>query len=218
MKNFRASVQKYFLYFFIVLVVLNIGVSWCFDLGKTDVISLISASIALSAAVLAVMAIVYQLKSNNEWNQRHTALTGVYDRAAFSKAVGVLKKHIKYTNLEEPMPVRSIHQHICGSSNCTGELLDLTPDGLKITNSIFVMLNYYEYLAVGVKSNVMDEEVIKDMVKGSLLHAYKIFGPYIEHLRGPRHNKKTIYIELEKLAQKWINEDSEGYEQRESTV
>lgn len=218
MKSFKEKAQKYFIVFFIILMFLNIIVSWFFNLDKSEIISLTSASIALVAAVLASMAVVYQLKANNGWNLRHTALIGVYDRQDFSSAVTILKKNIKYTNISEPISVEQIHLYICNNGNCRGELLDLSKEGLKTSDSIFTILNYYEYLAIGIKSNIMDEEVIKSMVKGSLLNAYRVFSLYIEHLRSDRHNKLNIYIDMEKLAKKWLREDNEDFEQRESTV
>lgn len=217
MNGFKQNIKKYFIGFSIFLLLVNILLLWLFGLSKTEAISLISASIALFAAVLASIAIVYQLKSNNEWNQRHTALTEVYNREAFSKALKVLEKNIEYNNLTGPISDEDIHIHLCGEKDCTGPLLSLTKNGLDTRNSIMIMLNYYEYLAIGIKSNILDEKVVKEMINESLLNAYNVFSIYINHLR-KRHNRAKAFVDLEELAIKWTNEDKPKYEKRESTV
>ena len=217
MRKFRSNVILSFIVLFIFLVILNMLAGYYFSLDKTQIIALITASITLLAAGMAAIAIIYQLKANNEWDLRNTALVEVYKREAFSKALKTLEKHIHYTNLREPISEEEIHKWLCEDENCTGEFLTLTNNGLKIRKSIMVILNYYEYLAIGIKSNIFDEEVVKEMIQGSLINAYTVFSIYIEHQR-KRHERTKAFIELEILAKKWISESSPKQHKRESTV
>ncbi|SEG47121.1 protein of unknown function [Oceanospirillum linum] len=68
--------------------------------------------------------------------------------------------------------------------------------------SINYVLNYYEYVAVGVKRGIYDEAILKDSSYSTLVHMYEFCQPYIENVR--RQNQRpTTWCEFEALAQKW---------------
>ncbi len=66
------------------------------------------------------------------------------------------------------------------------------------------LLNQYEYMAVGIKKGIYDEELLKDATKSSTVAAYKITKPFItairENLSSPR---PTAYKEFEALSKRW---------------
>lgn len=66
------------------------------------------------------------------------------------------------------------------------------------------LLNQYEYMAVGIKKKIYDEELLKDATKSSTVAAYKITKPFItairENLSSPR---PTAYKEFEALSKRW---------------
>jgi len=218
MKKFKSNIIKSLIATIILLSILSYVLITTLTLDTSASISLISALIALFAAVLAVLGLMYQLKSNNEWSKRQSALQEASKRESYSKAFHTLEKEIAYSNLKTPIDDAKMHEILCNNKNCTGEFLDLTPKGLEIRDSIFVILNYYEYLALGIQANIFDEDVIKKFIKGPLLNAYNIFSLYIKHLR-TRHDRTKAFVELELLAQKWIQESqTTEFSTRESTV
>lgn len=186
-------------------IILTIGfcVPIYFDLDKASTISLISALIALFAAISAVLGLVYQLKSNNEWNKRQYALSQVTNNTIYSNAIQHLNKNISYASIKDPITLEAIHQYICGNKNWTpGKPMNLTSDGSEIRDNILRVLNYYETIAIGIKNDIYDENVIKRLLKGNLLKAYHIFSTYIEHRRKD-HEAPKAYIDLESLVNEW---------------
>ena len=49
--------------------------------------------------------------------------------------------------------------------------------------SISYLLNYYEFLSIGVRYNELDEKIVKKMTRSQLLKTYKIFEPLIQHFQ-----------------------------------
>jgi hypothetical protein len=63
-------------------------------------------------------------------------------------------------------------------------------------------LNLHELLAVGVSKAIFDEEVCYDFWSGELVLAYIDALPLIKYVQA-RKNSKNVYVELEKLAERW---------------
>lgn len=66
--------------------------------------------------------------------------------------------------------------------------------------SIHYMLNFLEFIAVGVRHNNMDEELIKGSLKTILKNNYLMFQPVIEYVR---ISSPSNYIEMETLHKRW---------------
>ncbi|WP_288419315.1 DUF4760 domain-containing protein [uncultured Acinetobacter sp.] len=66
--------------------------------------------------------------------------------------------------------------------------------------SIHYMLNFMEFIAVGVRHNNMDEELIKGSLKTILKNNYLMFQPVIECVR---IGSPSNYIEMETLHKRW---------------
>lgn len=64
------------------------------------------------------------------------------------------------------------------------------------------VLNYWEYVAVGIRRGIYDEFILKDSKCNTLIHLYRNAEPFIQNVR--RTNRRdTIYCELERLAKRW---------------
>ena len=157
----------------------------------------------VSATTLTALVAFYQLKANHEWNRRHSAMVEAEkSRDKYVKAVKELNKSLNYREQEDSYSLKEIHKYLCDNENHT-ENPPITDNGKKIKHNIFVILNYYEYLAVGIKNQVFDEKTIKELTKGSLIKSNTLFGEYIQHLREKHTKNKNQFIEMEKLAVKW---------------
>lgn len=66
--------------------------------------------------------------------------------------------------------------------------------------AIHYMLNFLEFIAVGVRHNNMDEELIKGSLKTILKNNYLMFQPVIEYVR---IGSPSNYIEMETLHKRW---------------
>jgi hypothetical protein len=157
------------------------------------------ASIGAIGAAIAF----YQLKANHNWNRKHSALIEAEkNREKYTEAVKKLNKSLNYREQEESYSLKDIHRYICDNDDHTKNP-NLTEEGKKIKHNIFIILNHYEYLAVGVKNKIFDEETLKDLIRGGLIKANKLFGEYADHLRNKHSKNKNQFIEMKRLAEKW---------------
>ena len=161
-----------------------------------------------------------ELKSNHDWNRRQLALTElIKHRKDVTEAIRLLNSNIDYRERKNAYSLNEIHKHLCDDESFDGNILKMTDTGKEIKHNIFVILNYYEYLCIGIENRVFDESIIKDSIKGALIKANKLFGEYIEHLRTDRHtNNKNLFIKQELIAREWSKENSQELNNREKTA
>lgn len=81
------------------------------------------------------------------------------------------------------------------------ELID-NPDENEVIMSI---LNHYEFIASGIFEKALDEKIYKRMKKGVFVRDWKSLEPYVMELRR-KENRPQIYIETQRLAEKWEKE------------
>lgn len=161
-----------------------------------------------------------ELKSNHDWNRRQLALTElIKHRKDVTEAIKLLNSNIDYRERKNAYSLNEIHKHLCDNESFDGNILKMTDTGKEIKHNIFVILNYYEYLCIGIENGVFDEPIIKDSIKGALIKANKLFGEYIQHLRTDRHtNNKNLFIKQELIARDWSKENSQELNNREKTA
>jgi len=185
--------------FFALLIVLDVYIYKKLNYKLSDTINLF----IVSATTLTALVAFYQLKANHEWNRRHSAMVEAEkSRDKYVKAVKELNKSLNYREQEDSYSLKEIHRYLCDNEKHT-ENPPITDNGKKIKHNIFVILNYYEYLAVGIKNQVFDEKTIRELIKGSLIKSNTLFGEYIKHLREKHTKNKNQFIEMENLAIKW---------------
>ncbi len=72
----------------------------------------------------------------------------------------------------------------------------------KEADDIRYILNYYEYVFVGVKQKILDENILYDSQNSTVRTLYKQTKPFIEELR-ERVPQPTAYQVFEEYAKKW---------------
>lgn len=161
-----------------------------------------------------------QLKADHDWNRRQLALTELTgNRKDVTESIRNLNSSINYREQKDSYSLKELHRFLCNDENFEGNNLTLTDDGKEIKHNIFIILNYYEYLAIGIFNEVFDEKIVKDSVKGALIKADKLFGEYIKHLRSEKHtNNPNLFKSLEDLANDWKNEDKGLPSRRDKTA
>lgn len=176
---------------------------------KDNIIALAGLNLAVLTAILGIFGIIYQLKSNNAWNQRHTALTQVRDRQKYDEALSVLNKRMNYLQQKKELSYIEEIRPLIFENHTEANNNTFTENGNEIRKSIIDVLNYYEYLAIGIKTNLFAEEVVKISLKAHLIKAYTVFYDYIKHMRAK--NGKDVCKELEELVLEWNKEDKPRY-------
>lgn len=69
-------------------------------------------------------------------------------------------------------------------------------DGLLIKDSIYGLLNEYEYLTSGVNNDILDEAVIKSLMYSSIKDAYRLFEKYISHVIKNHDGNEKMYLQI----------------------
>lgn len=185
-------------------------------------------SIATAITALTVIVGLYQflqgkqtLKSNHNWNRRQLAMQ---ESVRIMKEIKEIHEQyddkLKYTERRHNEPylvdaddgISGIHDLILAVDEHNSRIqargvFCLSEDGRKLASAIKNILNNYEYLAAGIAEKTLDEKTIKRLSKSNIIKAYKVFGLYIDHLRD-YHKRPLLYCELEKIAKRWIEEDS----------
>ena len=78
----------------------------------------------------------------------------------------------------------------------------LKPDQKKFAHQVSLVLNHYELIAVAVFSDIADEKIIKDQMKGQIILNFNETKEYTLAARKFLDNGR-IYSQLEKLVNKW---------------
>ncbi|MBU3845562.1 MAG: DUF4760 domain-containing protein [Candidatus Acinetobacter avistercoris] len=73
-------------------------------------------------------------------------------------------------------------------------------------SAVTYLLNFLEFVAIGIRHNNLDEDLIKGSFKSILKSNYNLFQPVIEYLREIDSSK--IYNQLEMLHKRWDGDNS----------
>jgi len=158
-----------------------------------------------------------ELKANHDWNRRHLAIEKIIEIRTLLKEYrnNEFEKKLEYSNrqITEPYKVKELHLLMCkvdenqqliwnNDKHC-----ELTEEGRILCNQIADFLDIYEIIADAVLENTFDEEIVKNILKGSMNKAYHLFKEYIIHLR-EHYKRPLLYINLENLIKKWEKEET----------
>ena len=181
-------------------------------------LSVFASIISILVVVVSILINKKQLRANHEWNRRQLAITELMsNRYHLNESIRELNESINYREQKGAYSLEEIHTTLCNEKDHEKHP-PLTEKGKEIKHHIFAILNHYEYFAVGIKNKIFSEKVIKDSIRGALIKANRVFREYIVHLRTPKHSdSKKLFIEMEELAEKWINEDKENLSSKESS-
>jgi hypothetical protein len=70
-------------------------------------------------------------------------------------------------------------------------------------SAVIYMLNFLEFVAVGIRHYNLDEELLRGSLRSILNSNYKLYKPVIEHLR--KADNPAIYVQLELLHDRWAD-------------
>jgi len=68
------------------------------------------------------------------------------------------------------------------------------------------LLNYFEYLCVGIKQGVYDEDVVREFWSAVMVRVFSWLKPYIEQYRGEPTSSGSTWILMEEYLNKWNHE------------
>ncbi|WP_430454920.1 DUF4760 domain-containing protein [Rheinheimera sp.] len=175
-----------------------------------DLQTALSGTLGVIAAIAAITGWVvnHQIAAaNNRVNQTlnlilQTRISSVYQehetaiRSVYSSRDVISKEDVKDW-IENPVKVHD--DTACEIGNCTkkDKLLTIKDKKHKALVSCCYMLNYYEFLASGVNSGLLDEELLYQTVGGMLLRQNNQMRAVIDHFRESSKKSLEHLIELE---------------------
>lgn len=101
------------------------------------------------------------------------------------------------TNSEFRMAWESVHPFMRAT------LPDLSAqENADLLKNVRYLLNHYEFLAAGIRNGDLDERLLRDSERGSIVALFKVCEAHIFGLRD-RRERLTIYEHLEWLSIRW---------------
>lgn len=83
--------------------------------------------------------------------------------------------------------------------NCPDLIL---PEQQQLVSYLRQVLNHYEFVAAGIRNGDLDERMVRDSERGSIVALFEMFHPYVYRMRDSRQ-RLTIYEHLEWLYNRW---------------
>jgi hypothetical protein len=168
------------------------------------------ATVLVSASAASFFAYT-AIKSNRQLTKKSSTMKFIMDRSRddnFVKSFDVIRRIDNDRNTDIRFYAdKKDYLGLIENENKEAEKKKLAIEkgkhdsGVKCLN---YLLNQYEYMAVGIKKGIYDEELLKDASRSSTVAAYKITQPFIlgirENLSSPR---PTAYTEFEELSKRW---------------
>lgn len=154
-------------------------------------IELFISALTLLAVVVGAALLRRQILKDHEWNRRKTS-----QDVLMSLVTG------EFTKIREELEVR------CGvklddSQQTYATLAPTVQGNLRQLNfALERLLNFYETIAIGLKNNVLDEEVCYDHFSWNLTRYWEWTEPYHKKVRGL---DPTIWIEAGYYAKRWAD-------------
>lgn len=161
---------------------------------------LISSSVAIGCAYLMVRG-----------NRKTAAMSNTTSILNTIKQDEVMQQGIRYINgWDDTNKTTSIailvklkpcsNKDDCDKSQCATEgCRDKYGD---MSDAVFRVLNQYEHIAVGIRNNIYNEDIIKESSCNTIVNLVRISKPLIDRCRTV-YNRPTIWQEIEELADKW---------------
>lgn len=167
-----------------------------------------------------------QYEENNKWNKKQLAMTQAHTVLGnINKHIEIINPILHYRERKkeklEPYKVHEIHnamgvftenrkKFIFHGQHTKEDYKDLPRtqtdehiiyfmddiDGLAIKDSIYGLLNEYEYLAAGVNKGILDREVIKSLMFSPIRDAFRLFEVYINHVIENHDGNEKMYLQI----------------------
>ncbi|MCW5200437.1 DUF4760 domain-containing protein [Desulfobulbus sp. F4] len=159
---------------------------------------------SLIVGIIQLILLRKQLKGQHDWNRRVTALQFSFSeqpemreiRARLAKKLGLFTRPPGEISLKE--------------------IQKLENEDPAIRGDLQYVLGRLTAMCAAINNNIVDEQVCKDLQKGSVIRYFRFFRQYVDDVRTLSNNQR-VYECLEQYAKKWEQEDSPQAVKREST-
>ncbi|MGB3752116.1 MAG: DUF4760 domain-containing protein [Arcobacteraceae bacterium] len=190
--------------------------------GKLD--NWVNVAIFFVVLWTAIVAL-NQYKQNNKkmintakWNKKYLAYTQMNDYVKELETIRLdidkiviqhkLIKNENHANMSYTDRRRSkkslthleVHDWVCTKKTVTNssEYCVMKEDGAVLIRNLISIINIYETIAIGIKEDMLDKELIIASLKGVITSNFVFMKPYIDHRRS-HHNNPKMGEEWERL-------------------
>lgn len=189
------------------------------DLKSAEhVVKIISYPFIAGSAIIALL----KYKQDNAWNKKHLAYEKISSyvkeledfRLDIDKAVIEMKaieneskEIISFTDrrrINSPLTHEEVHKWVCKDTKVskTSDMCSMSENGVIVIRNLLSIINTYEIIAIGIKSEMLDEDLVRESLEHVIIKNFEFFKPYIEHRRD-KHEDKTLAEEWEILYSEW---------------
>lgn len=157
-----------------------------------QIISTLGLGITILYGALQLRANQLVNKQTNDWNKRSAAQAMCIQYEELNPDKTELLNTLKYFQ----------NNGIATKS----ELASLFNDKPELRLVCHRLLNYFEYLCLGIKQGVYDEQVVKSFWSNVMPRLFIRLKPYIEQHRSEAVATVTVWALMEEYSNKWNNE------------
>lgn len=184
-------------------------------------VKIISYPFIAGSAVIALLQLKHNTEKNKKeesWNKKYLAFEQISKhikeleelRLALDKTItknGFIKNEegnvISFTDrkrTKEPLSHEEVHKWVCKEYNISDktDMCSMTEDGVAIVRNLLSIINIYELIAIGIKNDILDKNLVKESLENVIVNNYVFFQPYIKHRR-EKHEDNTLGEEWELL-------------------
>ena len=156
------------------------------------------------------------LTSEKEIIKHATKYISFTDRINFFNAKDTNARGLDSNEFHNWVGEKDEHDNfVCIGDQKGNKTIKTTPDGSLIIHYVTKIINTYESIAINVKYQIFDSDIVEDYLKSSIIKNYKFFEDYIKHQRD-EHNSPNFAIILEEICKVYEGE-LEKFEQKKGT-
>lgn len=140
----------------------------------------------------AALQLKYVNKINTEshdWNRRKAAQDMCVRYAEFNPNKVLILKELKYFQNKGSVALNKVEEKF--------------DKDIELRNAAHMILNYFEYLCIGIKQGVYDEAVVKEFWATIMNDVFLMFRPYIIERR---KDQPSIWVYVQEFSNKWQHE------------
>ena len=202
-----------------IVTLVTVAVFLSIDMETIEhIIKIIAYPFIAGSAIVAVM----KYRQDNKWNKKHLAYEKILvyvkeleeyrmeiDKAVIkTKAIERDGKIISFTDrrrIKEPLDYKEVHRWVCKDHNVAddSDMCSMTEDGVSIVRNLLSIINTYEMIAIGVKDDMLDRELVRTSMESVIVKNFEFFKRYIIHRR-EKHEDFSLGVEWEKLYEELV--------------
>lgn len=160
-----------------------------------QVITLVILILGFAVSIFQIVLLRRQIREEHEWNRRQNSLGYSFSTDPVIRDIRSKLDKFLFTRSRKPGEIT------------LKEIQDSSTEYPDIYTDIDVVLGRLELMCVAMQNGIADEQTCKDLLRGTVIRYYRLFGQYIEDTRKQYDNPK-LYIGIQNYTTKWLAEEN----------